>query len=386
MNILIASDSFKHSLSSYEAGKNLAGGIKKILQEAEMIVSPIADGGEGTVQALTDAIGGKQIETQVHDPLMRKITASFGILGDGVTAVIEMASASGIELLTPEERNPLHTTTYGTGELIKAALDHNCSRIILGIGGSATIDAGAGLLAALGAKFPGSGKETILPTGGNLNQIHTIDINELDHRLQSTHLRIGTDVDNPLTGERGAAAVYGPQKGAGPQDVKKLEQNLNKYADLLNGFTGKQFHTLPGAGSAGGLAISLMAFANAGMESGFDLIAEETGLEARVKHADLVITGEGKIDRQTAYGKTACGVARLAIKYNKPLIAVAGTVGNGTDELYNMGFDLILPIIESPVNLETSLREAPNLLENTGMRIGRILKLNDRFMKKDSSS
>ncbi|MEF8983725.1 MAG: glycerate kinase [Bacteroidales bacterium] len=381
IKILIAPDSFKHSLSSLEAADSICTGIQKILGEGIICLSSVADGGEGTVQALIDATDGILEKARVHDPLMRMITASYGILGDGKTAVIEMASASGIELLKPEERDPLKTTTYGPGELISHALDNECSRIILGIGGSATIDGGAGLLAALGALFLDQNDKAFLPYGGNLDQIHTLNFDAIDPRLKDIRIRIATDVDNPLTGEKGAAAVYGPQKGAGPQEVKNLEQNLSSYADLLETYTGKHFHSMPGAGAAGGLAISLLAFANAQIESGFTLIAEETGLEDKIKEADVVITGEGKIDEQTAYGKTAFGVARLAKKHNKPLIAVAGAVDEGTDVLYDKGFDLILPITEGPIDLETSLREAPKLLENTGKRIGRILKLNDKFKR-----
>jgi glycerate kinase len=375
MKILIATDSFKHSLSSFEAARSLSGGIKKVLKDADINLSPVADGGEGTVQALTDATAGRLVHAEVHDPLMRKIRASFGILGDDKTAVIEMAGASGIELLKPEERDPLKTTTYGTGELIKAALDNQCSRIILGIGGSATIDGGAGLLAALGITFTDRQHKTLLPAGGNLDQIHKIHTNSLNTRLKDLKIRIGTDVDNPLTGEKGAAAVYGPQKGADPREIQKLEKNLCIYADLLEKHTGTHFHSMPGAGAAGGLAISLLAFTNAEMESGFTLVAEETGLEDKIKSADLIITGEGKIDEQTAYGKTAFGVAQLAKKYNKPVIAVGGTVAKGAEMLYQKGFDLILPVMEAPTELDNALKKAPILLENTGKRIARILML-----------
>ena len=379
MKILVATDSFKHSLSSYQAGKSLEKGIKKVLKEAQVNISPMADGGEGTVQALIDATEGRLVHAEVHDPLMRKITALFGIMGDNKTAVIEMASASGIELLKPEERDPIKTTTFGTGELIRAALDNQCSRIILGIGGSATIDGGAGLLAALGIRFTDQQNNTLLPTGGNLDQIHKLNLEGFDARLKDIRIRIGTDVDNPLTGKKGAAAVYGPQKGAGPREIKKLEENLCTYADLLENHTGTHYHSMPGAGAAGGLAISLMAFANAQMESGFKLIAEETGLEDKIKSADLIITGEGKIDEQTAFGKTAYGVAQLAKKYSKPVIAVAGTIGGGIEALYEKGFDLVLPVTEGPTDLETSMKEAPNLLENTGMRIARIIKLGKKY-------
>jgi glycerate kinase len=386
MNILISSDSFKHSLSSREAGKSIAEGIKSVLTEAGILILPLADGGEGTVQALTDATGGNQVQVPVHDPLMRKIMASFGILGDDRTAVIEMAAASGVELLNNEERNPLRTTSYGTGEFIRAAMDHQCNRIILGIGGSATIDGGAGLMAALGVRFYNQNNETFIPTGGNLGQIKRIDTAELDYRLQDTRIKIGTDVNNPLTGEKGAAIVYGPQKGASTDKISELEESLSHYADLLKNHTGKDFKSMPGTGAAGGLAISLLAFTNAALEKGFNLIAKETGLEEQITKADLIITGEGKIDSQTAFGKTAYGVAQIAKKYNKPLIAVAGTLERGYEELYKKGFDLILPATEGPTNLDTALQEASRLLANTGIRIGHILKLNNKIRDCSDSS
>ena len=376
MNILICPDAFKHSLSAWEAGKNLASGIKQVFSDATVNILPLADGGEGTVKALVDATGGKRLQTRVKDPFMRQITASFGMLGDGHTAAIEMAVASGIELLKPKERNPLQTSSYGTGELIRAALDHQCTRIILGIGGSATIDGGAGVLAGLGATFLNDKQQVLTPSGGNLDRIQHINLENLDARIKNTQIQIGTDVDNPLTGDHGAAAVYGPQKGAGPEQVRQLEYNLKCYADVLEQLTGKNFKTLPGSGAAGGLAISLLAFTHASIRSGFQLVAEQTALETQIAQSDLIITGEGKIDRQTRYGKTAYGVAQLAKKHQKPVIAVAGTIGEGTGELYNHGFDLILPIIDRPMELQQALQEAPKLLNMTGIRIGRILKLN----------
>ena len=373
--MLICPDAFKHSLSAWEAGKNLASGLKQVVSEATVNILPLADGGEGTVKALVDATKGSLIQTRVHDPLMRQTTASFGILGDGHTAAIEMAAASGIELLKPNERDPLQTTSYGTGELIRAALDHQCTRIILGIGGSATIDGGAGLLAGLGATFLSDEQKVLTPSGGNLDRIRHINLDNLDTRLKKTRIQIGTDVDNPLTGDQGAATVYGPQKGAGPKEVSQLEHNLQCYAKLLEKVTGKNFQTLPSSGAAGGLAISLLAFTPASLKSGFQVIAEQTDLEKHIAQSDLIITGEGKIDRQTRYGKTAYGVAQLAKKHHKPVIAVAGAIGEGTGELYNHGFDLILPIINRPMELQQALQDAPKLLEMTGMRIGKIIKL-----------
>jgi glycerate kinase len=306
---------------------------------------------------------------------MRKIKAPYGILGDRRTAVIEMASASGIELLNNNEKDPHQTTSYGTGELIKAAIEDNCSEIILGIGGSATIDGGAGLMAALGVIFKDKKNKNIIPTGGNLSSIKNIDAKGLNKQLKQTNIRIACDVNNPLTGTNGAAYVFGPQKGAKQEDLSLFNEHLKYLANLLSQTTGWNDISLKGTGAAGGLPASIMAFTNTSLENGFNLVSELVNLEAQVKKSDLVITGEGKIDFQTQYGKTPWGVAQLAAKYNKPLIAVGGTIAEDIDILYKQGFSLILPIINKPMELNEALEKAPTLLQETGRRIGRLILL-----------
>ena len=378
MKVLICSDSFKHSMGAMEVCHSLAEGLEAERDDLHLTLLPLADGGEGTVQALVDATGGKMIQTQVHDPLMRIIPATYGLLGKGQTAVIEMAAASGIEKLAENERNPLLTTSYGTGELIRAALDQGCRKILLGIGGSATIDGGAGLLHALGARFFDQNQEPILPTGEKLHYIRHIDTSTLDHRLKKTDISVAGDVDNPLTGPHGAAYVYGPQKGARPGDLKMLDQNLEAYAHLLQKYTSHNLLSISGAGAAGGLAVSLLAFSLATLENGFNLVAHELNLEKVIQQNDLIITGEGKIDEQTHYGKTPFGVARLANKHNKPVVAVAGSLE--TNHL--KGFDLLLPVMEKPMDLSTALASGKELLQNAGRRIAKIISLTHRLQQK----
>lgn len=375
MKVLICSDSFKHSLTAFEVCTSLSEGLQSIGAKWQVTRLPLADGGEGTVRALVDATGGEMVGTRVHDPLMRETTAMFGLMGDGQTAVIEMAAASGIERLKEGERNPFFTTSYGTGELIEAALDRGCRKIILGIGGSATIDGGAGLLHALGAHFYDQNDQSILPTGEKLNYISRIDTRRIDPRLKDTTIAIASDVDNPLTGERGAARVYGPQKGAQPGDVKILDQNLEAYARLLQQYTSKDLFTMPGTGAAGGLAVSLLAFSLASLENGFSLVARELRLEEAITRHDVVITGEGRIDAQTGYGKTPMGVARLAHQHHKPVIAVAGSIDAGGPE----EFDLLLAVVEKPITTEEALKSGKELLYRTGRRIGEIIRLSSKL-------
>ena len=375
MKILIAPDSFKHCLTAREVAQYLEKGIHKILPEADKKILPMADGGEGTVQALVDATGGNIYSVKAHDPLMRKIKSFFGVLGDGKTAIIEMAAASGIELLQPEERNPLKTTTYGTGELIKAALDRNCTKIIIGIGGSATNDGGAGMVQALGGKLMDKENKQIKKGGLGLGGLSKIDISALDKRIEKCDITVASDVTNVLTGPNGATMVYGPQKGANTEMIEKLDQILKHYANKIEEFTGKEIRNIKGAGAAGGLGAGLIAFTGAEIKPGFQVVSEIVKLKQNIQWADYIITGEGKIDYQTQYGKTPYGVARMAKKYNKIVIAMAGTLENRYEELYQKGFDLILPIIEKPMQLEEAIQEAPDLLIKTGERIARILLL-----------
>ena len=363
MNILIAPDSFKDSLSAKKVAEAIGQGIRLESPEAEIKILPMADGGEGTVEALADASQGKIIKVSVEDALRRPINAKLGLSGNGETAIIEMAAASGIEHLQSGECNPWKTTTFGTGQLIKHALDQECRKVIIGIGGSATNDGGVGMAMALGIKFTDdSGNEKGIG-GGELSEISSIDISGLDNRVSSTEFIVACDVTNPLTGPEGASYVYGPQKGADSKMVKRLDDNLRHFALLLKDKLNKDVEHVPGAGAAGGLGAGLMAFLDARLMKGFEIIREETRLDVAIRWADLVITGEGKIDVQTQFGKTPMGVAGVAKKYNKPVIAFAGTLGEGYEELYPLGFDAIFSIIDKPMELKEALINAPFLLE-----------------------
>ncbi|MEN8227075.1 MAG: glycerate kinase [Bacteroidota bacterium] len=375
MKILIAPDAFKDCMSARQVAMAIEAGMKKILPKADFRIAPMADGGEGTVESVIDATGGKLIECVVKDPLMREITSFYGITGDGSTAVIEMAAASGIELLKPGERDPSVTSTFGTGQLIKDALDRGCNKLLMGIGGSATNDGGAGMAEALGVKFSGLACITPAPGGGALGEVERIQMEGLDPRIAETEILVACDVSNPLTGSNGASAIYGPQKGADGEMVKKLDRNLEHFAVLIQQQLGKEITHVPGAGAAGGLGAGLMAFLGAKLMKGFNMIAETVGLEEKIMQADLVITGEGKMDGQTQFGKTPFGVAQLAQKHGKPVIGVAGTLEEGAEVLYQMGFNLILPIQEKPSDLDFAIRHAEGLLKRSGERIARMISL-----------
>ena len=365
MKIVIAPDSFKDSLSALAVGEAIQSGILKVDDGIETVLVPMADGGEGTVQSLTDASGGKIIQTTVHDPLFRKIKSFYGIMGDGKTAVIEMAAASGLPLLKPEERNPLKTTTYGTGELIKEALDKGCTKIILGLGGSATNDGGLGMAQALGVRFLDENENEIGYGGGELLKIHTIDMSGINRRIQNVEFIAACDVDNPLCGEKGASNVYGKQKGGSDIDVKKLDNGLAHFAQLLESMLGVNLKDFPGTGAAGGLGYGVMMFLKGTLENGFDIVSRVTKLAEKMEGADLVITGEGKIDFQTVFGKTPFGVAQLAKrKKNIPVVAIAGSLGEGYKELFEKGFDGIFSIIDKPMSLDGAIENTEELLEN----------------------
>ncbi len=373
MHIVIAPDSFKESLKASEAARCIALGIKKVLPDAVCEEVPMADGGEGTVDALVNATGGTIKKIKVKDPHMRDIESYYGILGDGNTAVIEMAAASGLELLKENEKNPWATTTFGTGQLIKAALNAGCKKIITGIGGSATNDGGTGMARALGAVFLDRNGYEIGHGGGPLENLAEIRIDGLDKRIRECDFLVASDVQNPLCGKQGASRVYGPQKGATAGMADRLDKNLLRYGRKLEGIFKREIIDLPGAGAAGGLGAGLVAFLNAALRPGFDIVNELTGLEEKIKNAGLVITGEGKLDEQTRYGKTPSGVADLAKKYNKPVIGIAGSLGEGYDELYHHGFTAIFSIMDKPMPLEEALANAPDLLQNTTEAIFRTL-------------
>ena len=374
MKILIAPDSFKNALSAPGVAKALRKGLLKVLPEAEITVVPMADGGEGTMESLIEATQGSFVHVRVHDPLMREVDASFGITGDGNTAIIEMASASGIQLIRPEERDPWITSSYGTGELIRAALDRGCHTILIGIGGSATNDGGMGMARALGMEFTQVDGKPVSEGGGALGDVNRIDTSGLDPKVKNADIIVACDVTNPLTGPEGASQVYGPQKGAGDAMVNKLDGNLAHFAGIIREQLDLDVEYIPGAGAAGGLGAGMLAFLGARLLEGFPVIAGMLGLEDKIRAADLVITGEGKLDAQTRFGKTPFGVGEIARRNGKPVIAVAGAIGEGAEILYKDVFKAMFSILDGPIPLEEAISRTPELLEKAGQNIGRLLK------------
>jgi len=378
MKIIVAPDSFKGSLTSIQAANAIEKGIKKAAQNykepVEVIKVPMADGGEGTVEAIVSANGGRIITTQVLDPLGREVDSFFGVLPDN-TAVIEMAAASGINLLSEDERNPMKTTTYGTGQLIKKALDYGCKRIIIGIGGSATNDGGVGMAQALGIRFLDKEGNQIGFGGGELYKIEEIDTSSLDPRINDTIITIASDVKNTLCGPNGASAVYGPQKGATPEMVETLDRNLKHFAAVIQ----KQFNidilNVPGSGAAGGLGASLMGFLGAKFCMGIKLVMELVQLEEKIKNADLVITGEGSTDYQTMFGKVPFGIAKIAKQHHKPVICISGALGRGYEELYNEGINAFFSILNKPMSLEEAMNNTEILLEQVSTNVINIFLL-----------
>lgn len=372
MKIVIAPDSFKGSLTAFEVAKSIQKGILKVDETIENVIVPMADGGEGTVQSLIDASGGKIVELTVHDPLFREIKSFYGIMGDGVTAVIEMAAASGLPLLTPEERNPLKTTSYGTGELIKDAINRGSKKFIIGLGGSATNDGGCGMAQALGAKFLDKNGNEIGMGGGELAKISAIDISGLDKRIKNAGFLAACDVENPLCGENGASAVYGPQKGASSDDVIHLDKGLEHFAQMVKQQLNLNIKDVAGAGASGGLGAGVMIFLNGQLQRGIDIVTQTTDLADKMNGADLVITGEGRMDYQTTFGKTPFGVAQVAKKQNIPVIALAGSLGDGYQTLYKMGFDEIYSIMNESMSLKYAIENAAELLENAAENVIRL--------------
>ena len=375
MKFVLAPDSFKESMTAKEAAEAMERGIKKAIPDAECIKVPMADGGEGTVQSLVDATDGEIIEVEVTGPDCNKVKAVYGILGDGKTAVIEMASASGIHLVKKEKRNPLYTTTYGTGELIKSALNKGVTNILIGIGGSATNDGGSGMLEALGAKFYDKYGDELAFGGGALEKLEKIDLSNFDERLKDVNIEVACDVNNPLTGENGASYIFGPQKGATEEMVKHLDNSLKNYAKVIREQLGCDVENVPGAGAAGGLGAGLMAFLDADLRKGVELVIKYTKLEEKMQGADYVFTGEGSMDSQTVFGKTPFGVSTVAKKYNIPTIAFAGRIGDGVEELYKHGINSIVGILQGVTNLDEALRNGSENIQKTSENIARILNI-----------
>ncbi|MZQ81016.1 glycerate kinase [Paenibacillus sp. 5J-6] len=375
MKIIIAPDSFKGSMSAAAAALAIDKGFRRYMPNVQTVLIPVADGGEGTIDCLIEGIGGVYNSAIVTGPLGNLIEANYGAIKSGSVAVIEMACASGICLLSEDQRNPLLTTTYGTGELISKALDAGYREFILAIGGSATLDGGAGMLQALGMRLLDGDGEDVSWGGGALDKIVTIDNRGWDPRIAESRFLIASDVQNPLIGPEGAVHVFGPQKGATPVMMNQLERNMTHWADLIEAHTGMHLHDKPGAGAAGGLGGSFLAFFPAKLQRGIDVVIEYSSLRQHLIDADLVITGEGRIDNQTVSGKTPMGIAQEAHKFNVPTIAFAGSVGKGIELLYDVGIHSVHSIMNGPMPLEEAMKQAPELLEQASEQIIRTLSI-----------
>ncbi|GGB42352.1 glycerate kinase [Fictibacillus barbaricus] len=363
MKIVIAPDSFKGSLSAVEAARSIERGVSKGLPEAEIILKPMADGGEGTMDTLVAVTAGQKRRKWVTGPLGQKVEAEYGVLGDGETCVIEMASASGLSLIPKDQLDPLKATTYGTGELIKQALDDGYTSFILAVGGSATNDGGVGMLQALGLKILDAEGNQIFFGGAELRKVKSIDMSEFDKRIKTSQFLIASDVENPLIGPHGASHVFGPQKGATPEMVLELDACLAHWANEVERVIDVHLHDLPGSGAAGGIGGAFQAFFPSRMRRGIDVVIEYTGLQTALEGADLVITGEGQVDFQTASGKTPMGVAQAALLKNIPTVILAGSVGKGIDVLYQFGIVSVQSIINKPMELKEAMETAGELLE-----------------------
>jgi len=362
-------------MTAAQVGEAMAQGVRRLWPDAEVVIVPMADGGEGTVQALVDATSGRLIAARVTGPLGDPVDAAYGITGDGETAVIEMAAASGLPLVPPEKRNPLVTTTYGTGELIRHALDNGARRFIIGIGGSATNDGGAGMAQALGVRFLNARGEEIGRGGGALADLDRIDISARDSRLKDCTITVACDVDNPLTGPKGASAVFGPQKGATPEMVTALDANLRHLAEVIRRDLGHDIETTPGAGAAGGLGGGLMAFLGAELRRGVEIVVEATGLREKLAGADLCLTGEGGTDFQTVHGKTPMGVAQAAKPHGVPVICLSGGLGKRYQDIYQVGIDAACTIVPGPMELAEAIARGPELVADATERALRLVAI-----------
>lgn len=365
IKVLIAPNTFKESVTALNVCLAMRKGVLAAYPQAEVVYVPVADGGDGTIQALTDATSGTIETAPVHDPLGRPVEAPLGRLGDGTTFVIEMAQASGLWMLAPEERNPDHTSTYGTGELILAALDRGARRILIGIGGSATNDGGAGMACALGYRLLDGRGNPLDGTGGCLNDIETIEAQSADPRLQQTEMIVMCDVDNPLCGPHGASRIYGPQKGATPEMVERLDAGLYHLAEIIHRDLGASILHVPGSGAAGGLGGGLVAFAGGRLQPGFTTIADTVGLKQYLEKADLILTGEGRLDGSTVYGKVPAGVARLGAEHGIPVIALAGTLSDGWQGLLEQGLSAAFSIVPGPCSLAEAMDHASHWITET---------------------
>ena len=374
MKIVIAPDSYKESLSALDVATAIEQGFREIFPQAEYIKLPVADGGEGTVEAMVAATQGRIVEVAVTGPLGAQVEGFYGLSGDEQSAFIEMAAASGLELVLPEQRNPLITTSWGTGELIRHALDAGVKHIIIGIGGSATNDGGAGMVQALGAKLLDSEGNPLGQGGGALETLARIDISELDRRLHDCRIEVACDVTNPLTGKEGATAIFGPQKGATPEMITRLDAALAHYAELIKRDLDLDVLDLAGGGAAGGMGAALFAFCGAELRQGIEIVTDALHLDRYVAEADLVITGEGRIDSQTVHGKVPVGVAKVAKRYNKPVIGIAGSLTADVGVVHEHGIDAVFSVIYGICTLDDALKNAAENVRMTARNVAAVLK------------
>ena len=373
MKIVIAPDSFKESLSALQVAAAIEAGMREVWPSATYVKLPVADGGEGTVQAMIDATGGARIAAHVTGPLGEPIAAFYGHTGE--LAVIEMAAASGLESVPPARRNPLVTTSRGTGELIRLALDAGARRFVLGVGGSATNDGGAGMLQALGVRLLDAAGRDIGPGGGALAGLARIDASGLDPRVRASEFHIACDVSNPLVGPRGASAIFGPQKGATPEMVAQLDANLAHYAGIVSRDVGQDVAGLPGAGAGGGIAAAMVAFLGGRLRPGIEIVTEAVGLDAVVRDADLVVTGEGRIDSQTVNGKTPMGVARVAARHRVPVIGIGGSLAADANAVHAHGIAAVFAAVARPCTLPEALAAGEANLRSAARNVAAALQL-----------
>ena len=375
MKIVIAPDSYKESLSATEVAQAIEKGFREIFPEAQFVSVPVADGGEGTVEAMIAATQGRAVTSTVTGPLGDTVEAQWGISGDGSTAFIEMAAASGLALVSPELRNPLITTSYGTGELILQALESGVKKIIIGIGGSATNDGGAGMVQALGAKLGDANGADIGFGGGSLMSLNYIDISGLDARLQNCSIRVACDVTNPLTGEFGASCIFGPQKGASEAMIGELDRNLAHYAEVIKKSLRVDVKDVPGSGAAGGMGAALMAFLGAELLSGIEIVTQALNLEEHIHDCTLVVTGEGRLDSQSIHGKVPVGVASVAKKYHKPVIGIAGSLTRDVGIVHQYGIDSVFSVLNRIGSLEEAFRDAADNIYLTSRNVAATIRV-----------
>ncbi|EJL6860330.1 glycerate kinase [Vibrio cholerae] len=372
MKVVIAPDSFKESLTAKQVCDAIQAGLARVWHDAKFVAIPVADGGEGTVQSLVDATQGRLVEVKVMGPQGKRVEAFYGMLGDNQTAVIEMAAASGLHHVPLAQRDPKLTTSFGTGELIRHALDQGVTKLIIGLGGSATNDGGVGMLAALGARFTNADGDPIQLTGGGLRELTHIDLQDFDPRLQNCDILVACDVNNPLCGDKGASAVFGPQKGATPEDVQLLDGTLRQFGLLTEKVTGKMVLESAGAGAAGGMGAALLAYTQARLRPGIEIVLETVQLAYQVSDADLVITGEGRIDSQTVHGKTPMGVAKVAKRFDVPVLALCGCTGDNYQAVYQCGIDAVFAAVPRAMSLENALKESDFNLADLAENVARL--------------